>query len=125
MVAVPNFAPGIDNTVTGYDEVREASDPDSYNNDVEFYRDIYPLLRRVSLNAWVTWNAFTGHGHGPEAPANFLNPDRLKQLADPCSGAQRDVFNRLRNPNAPQYGGSKYMPILWNHTHGMRPSGEG
>ena len=61
LVAPPDFAPPIENVVTLYDVVYDqtarVADPSLAVTDtskVSFTKDIYPLLRRVSMLRWVS-----------------------------------------------------------------------
>ena len=61
LVAPPDFAPPIENVVTLYDVVYDQAaalaDPSlavTETSTVSFTKDIYPLLRRVSMLRWVS-----------------------------------------------------------------------
>src|SRR5262249_5844084 len=82
IVAPPKYAPGIDPLVTLYDVIREvaigaewiADDP-----NVEYYRDIYPILRRAAEHAWVNDDAVRGHGYDKRGDFRVLEPKAAPQ----------------------------------------------
>jgi L-lysine epsilon oxidase-like protein len=113
IVAPPDFAPPIENVVTLYDAVYNVMagfDPGLDVSDatpVSFTRDIYPILRRVSLMHWVSKVAARRHGVGGDQ--HFLS--RLTELASNKSDdseAREEVFGALRKPA----GGGGNMPKL-------------
>lgn len=114
IVAPPDFAPPIENVITLYDVLCDmtatVADPSLAVTDatkVSFTRDIYPLLRRVSLLHWVS--AVAARGHSPSSRGDFLS--RIQKLASnkPEDAAGRTaIFRRLRNPA----GGGGNMPKL-------------
>jgi len=66
IVAPPKYAPGVYPVVTLYDVIREVHVdagwiPDDPN--VEYYRDIYPILLRAAEHAWVNDEGRRGHGY--------------------------------------------------------------
>lgn len=114
IVAPPDFAPEIESVVTLYDVVYNmmsksvdlslAVTPDTA---VSFFRDIYPILRRVSRLHWVSTVANTGHG--PGNPMHFLS--RIPELANNGAGSaslRRAIFKKLRSPS----GAGGNMPKL-------------
>ena len=61
LVAPPDFAPSLENAVTlydvVYDQTAKVADPSlavTETSRVSFTKDIYPLLRRVSMLHWVS-----------------------------------------------------------------------
>jgi hypothetical protein len=106
VVAPPDFAPAIENVVTLYDVVYDqaaVADPSLAVTDtspVSFTRDIYPLLRRVSMMHWVSRVAAEKtRAHGAQGPHDFVF--HVKQLSSDQSGAsaaRNGVFRALRNP---------------------------
>lgn len=66
-------------------------------SDVEFYRDVYPVLKTVTDYAWVNEPAF--HGHAPGKPGDFLRENSLPFYSNP-DGANNvyrtAVFNFIR-----------------------------
>lgn len=103
LVTPPNYAPGIDNIVTLYDVVHQASVDAGFlkaQKEIEFNRDILPILTNITDLAWVNRNAH--RGHGPGQFAHFLSERNLKQLSDPSESsktARMAVFQRLRVPH--------------------------
>jgi hypothetical protein len=88
--------------VSLYELIRDvtvgAPSPDS----MEFYRDVYPILRRPSGYIWVNNEAH--RGHGSTSAGDFLTDSKLELLADPKSseGAalRKAIFSRIRVPAA-------------------------
>lgn len=72
----------------------------STNIPVNFYRDIYPILKTVTDYAWTNERAF--HGHRPGTSGDFLNPDYLPVLASPDYSSEQFarafVFSFIRPP---------------------------
>src|SRR5262249_56674250 len=102
LVTPPKFAPGLENIVSLYELVRDVSVGGPSPTAVEFYRDVYPILRRPSGYTWVNNEAH--RGHGPTSSGDFLTDSTLKLLADPKSaeGAalRTAIFSRMRVPAA-------------------------
>ncbi|WP_353412067.1 LodA/GoxA family CTQ-dependent oxidase [Arenicella sp. 4NH20-0111] len=66
--------------------------------DVNFYRDIYPILKTVTDYAWTNERAF--HGHRPGTFGDFLQPTYLATLASPKSAPQSPTATPS-SPNTP------------------------
>ena len=76
------------------------------NEPVNFYRDVYPILKLVTDYAWTNQLAF--NGHAPGSNGNFLREPYLGLLADPlgtagkgpvtAQAAREFVFNFIRPP---------------------------
>lgn len=110
VVTPPNFAPGLYGVVTMYDVLvdlvrREWPDwakrhlPDP--TQVEFYRDIFPILERLVALQAVNYGIFLAVGYG--SPGNFTESGFLSQLANPASDAnmRTGVLRLFRSPDAP------------------------
>ncbi|MPY23769.1 LodA/GoxA family CTQ-dependent oxidase [Shewanella sp. YLB-07] len=85
MVAVtpPNFAPGIQGAVTLLDVVEDLFEQHRLIapiTEVDFYRDIYPILKSLVDNQAV--NAGFYFSFGENAPANFTSADLLAKLSN-------------------------------------------
>lgn len=65
---------------------------------VDFYRDIYPILKTVTDYAWTNERAF--HGHRPGTYGDFLQPTYLATLANPNSVPQTPDAT-ASSPNRP------------------------
>jgi len=66
-------------------------------SSIEFYRDIYPILRTVTDYAWVNDPAFTGHK--PGSSGDFLRGNSLLGYANPNFANniwRRTVFQAIR-----------------------------
>ena len=107
LVAPPDFAPHLENVVTLYDVVygraARLADPSlavTATSRVSFTRDIYPLLRRVSMLRWVSGVAADKRlAHGENGPNDFVGQVALlsKNTMD-ASQPRHRIFNALRNP---------------------------
>jgi hypothetical protein len=132
IVAPPKFAPGIHSIVTLYDLIREvirdrnqtAVDENwgwPQDDDVVYFRDIYPILLRAADTAWVNNEARRGHGYhklgdfrkdksgeklkidaGLLASARLASPDPEQEDQRRIARVARaQVFARIRNPMLP------------------------
>lgn len=103
LVAPPNFAPEVNNIISLYDVVQSVAVKEGWRkeeNNVEFYRDIYPILTSVSNLSWVNKNAH--RGHGPGRPADFISDDNIAVLSDnskKAESARQAIFSRIRKPH--------------------------
>lgn len=119
MVAVtpPDFGPGLYGVVTMNDVVqdlfiREMGYPDPAAGGVEFWRDIYPMLQRMTDTQWVNQGFFVLFGKN--SPSDFNDPELLRQLSDPSDKAgkiRERVFHWFRNPNSDEYAPAKVPPF--------------
>jgi hypothetical protein len=83
-----------------------------------FAKDIYPILRCVSLLPWVSVRA--ARGHNTMRPGYYLAAERMGLLSDNNASVDSDpykarngVFSRIRNPNlktVERKNVQKYMP---------------
>jgi hypothetical protein len=103
VVAPPDFAPGVQAIVTGYDllfEVATRIDPGLLPKQTRFSQHIYPLLSRFVTHQWVNAGFLLDFGWG--AKADFTRPDMIQSLNDrgPASEPLRSaVFAQFRPPN--------------------------
>ena len=113
LVAPPDFAPHLENVVTLYDVVYDRAarlaDPSlavTATSRVSFTRDIYPLLRRVSMLRWVSGVAADKQlAHGENGPNDFVAQvaSLSRNTMDASAMQQRSrIFNALRNPKTGQ-----------------------
>ena len=101
--APPKFAPGIIPVTSLYDLLLEVAVKAGWikpPSPPSFGRDIYPILKRLSMMQWVdsAQELLTGQS----SDLDFLNPKLIKELADPGRRAKHRrefIFNRLRNPD--------------------------
>jgi hypothetical protein len=124
IVAPPHYSPHTENIVTLYDVIEEnvlahklawpesELGPKPDPNVVSFTRDIYPILKRLSMYQWVSKRAHRGHAGGK--PGGFLTPEILKRLANPdlakaAGSIHKEIFSRVRTPilHAPFLGVTK------------------
>jgi hypothetical protein len=154
IVAPPKYAPGVYPIVTLYDLIREVIRERNAHagkaakwqwhdipHDVEYYRDIHPILSRAADTAWVNNQARRGHGYhkqgdfrrpdrkeAPKTKADLLTsellglPDATQDEDEPSRReARARVFARIRNPalaqnpktaRAKQQATSTFMPPL-------------
>ena len=104
VVASPAYAPGIDNVMTWYDQALDIRirffDPNAAVERPSFTRDIYPVLKRTGAMQWVSASVRIAHGTG--AFQDFLEPGKLRRLADNSDTTRPDreaVFRALAEPN--------------------------
>lgn len=119
MVAVtpPNFGPGLFGVVTMNDVVqdlfiREMKYPDPAAKGVNFWRDIYPILERMTNTQWVNSGFFMLFGKN--SPSDFTDPKLVKVLSDPSKKAKKErdrVFNWFRNPESDDFAPTKVPPF--------------
>lgn len=86
----PNYAPGVQSMVTGYDLLREvgaALDPSLLPTRPAFHRDILPILRRLTRSQWV--NAGYARDYGAGTPNDMDDPALVARLADPGHSSRR------------------------------------
>ena len=107
LVAPPDFAPPIENVVTLYDVVYDRTaklaDPSlavTETSKVSFTKDIYPLLRRVSMLRWVSGVAAEkSMAHGEGGPNDFVaHVKLLSSNKKEALQARTRIFRALRNP---------------------------
>ena len=102
MVAVtpPNFAPGIEGTVTLLDVVENLFEQKKLIEpitDVHFYRDIYPIFSSLVANQAVNEGFYFLFGEN--APAQFTRKDIRDKLADSSNESKhfrQSVFRQFR-----------------------------
>ena len=108
MIAVtpPNFGQGLYGVVTMNDVVenlfiREMNYPDKCADGVEFWRDIYPMLERMTNTQWVNVGFYMLFGHN--SPSDFTNQEIIDKLKDPSDASKYDrerVFKWFRDPES-------------------------
>jgi len=85
------------------------------NISVNFYRDIYPILKTVTDYAWTNELAF--HGHGPGKKGDFLSATHITGLENPSIPGEGIiytrpfVFNFIRPPVQDIYLGDSVITI--------------
>ncbi|MCK1307641.1 LodA/GoxA family CTQ-dependent oxidase [Bradyrhizobium sp. 45] len=111
IVAPPDFAPETVNLVTAYDIIDETSDhykiprphelPPRDMEHVEFWRDVYPIIRRLDGYSWVSDIGLRGHGY---SKPGAMTGDRLAKLANPDdeegASVRRTIGQIVRRPFA-------------------------
>ena len=108
IVGPPNYAPGVQAIVTGYDlifEVATKMAPSLRPRRPSFSRHIFPLLERFVRYQWV--NAGFAREFGWGLLSTFTASTVLSQLSDPgleSRSIREAVFERFRSPlsNHPQ-----------------------
>lgn len=121
LVAPPDFAPAIENVVTlydvVYDQTAKVADPSLAATDtspVSFTKDIYPLLRRVSMLHWVSGVADSPRGHAAGGVNDFASKVRLLSSNGADAAPERGrIAGALRNPKT----GIGKMPKLPERTN--------
>lgn len=104
MVAVtpPNFGPGIRGVVTMYDVVQNLFYQEKVLKkleQVEFWRDIYPIFKRLVDNQGVNEGFYFQFGEN--SPGNFTKPAFLAHLSNPTkefAPLRKYVFELFRDP---------------------------
>ncbi len=119
MVAVtpPNFGQGLYGVVTMNDVVenlfiQQMGYPDRSKTGVEFWRDIYPILERMTNTQWVNVGFFMLFGKN--SPSDFTNPKVVDLLKDPSDSSKyhrERVFKWFRNPESTEYTPEKVPPF--------------
>lgn len=119
MVAVtpPNFGQGLYGVVTMNDVVQnlfiqEMNYPNPSAEGVEFWRDIYPILERMTNTQWVNegFNMLFGHN----SPSDFTNPAIIEVLKDPSQASEehrKRVFEWFRDPLSTENTPAKVPPF--------------
>lgn len=90
IVCPPKYAPGIYSIVTLHDVMRQAAIDNGWIKEdpsILFFRDIYPVLFRVTETAWVNHEAQRGHGF--DKRGHFRPDPNVDRNA---------IFRRLRKP---------------------------
>ena len=119
MIAVtpPNFGQGLYGVVTMNDVVQnlfitEMEYPNPSANGVEFYRDIYPILERMTQTQWVNQGFYMLFGKN--SPSDFTNPKIREVLENPddtSKKARERVFEWFRDPESTEYTPTKVPPF--------------
>jgi hypothetical protein len=119
MIAVtpPNFGQGLYGVVTMNDVVQnlfidEMKYPNPSENKVEFWRDVYPILERMTNTQWVNQGFYMLFGKN--SPSDFTNPVIINALKDPSEAskaARERVFEWFRNPESTAYAPTKVPPF--------------
>ena len=117
MVAVtpPNFGQGLYGVVTMNDVVQnlfigKMGYPNPSEKGVEFWRDIYPILERMTNTQWVNEGFYMLFGKN--SPSDFTNPKIISLLKNPddsSKSARARVFEWFRKPETPKYT-PRYTP---------------
>ena len=105
LVGPPNYAPGIQGIVTGYDllfDVAARKDPSLLPGRPSFFEHIYPILRRLTATQWV--NAGFARDYGFGTGNDFESPELVKRLNDHSEGAsalRHSIFAVFRGATYP------------------------
>jgi len=106
VVGPPDYAPGVQGIVTGYDlllDVATQMDPSRLPPRPTFSQHVYPLLRRFTLTQWV--NAGFARDYGSGTPADFTQPALIARLNDPSATEaplRAAILGWFRNPSYPE-----------------------
>lgn len=110
----PNYAPGLFPPVTMYDVVYDLHLRQGWlmaPAQVNFYRDVLPLLQRLSSTQWVNEGFFMLFG--AQSPSDFTDPKLIAKLGDisPSAAAGRQrVFEWFRDPASSKYEPTRIPP---------------
>lgn len=105
VVAPPDYAPDVLPIVDLHQVVAEASGAEA-SRSVDYYADIYPILRNVTELAWVSESARRGHGRGAPAAFDLSSSMLCRQHHDDSKDAKaaqrlrRKLFSLIRKPLA-------------------------
>ncbi|MCA0352126.1 MAG: LodA/GoxA family CTQ-dependent oxidase [Chloroflexi bacterium] len=116
IVAPPDYAPGTNSIMTGYDllfEVAMQLDSTLAPAKPRFSSEIYPLLSRFSQLQWV--NAGFARSFGWGSPSDFNNPELIARLGDPSAASEplrQAVLAQMRNPSNP-YIDPEGLPLFY------------
>jgi hypothetical protein len=103
LVGPPDYAPGVQGIVTGYDllfDVAAQHDPRILPARPSFSAHIYPLLQRFTQHQWV--NAGFARDFGFGTPSDFTSPAFVARLGDPSDAARSlrtTIFGWFRDPS--------------------------
>ncbi|KIJ40737.1 hypothetical protein M422DRAFT_32162 [Sphaerobolus stellatus SS14] len=101
----PKFANGIYAPTTLFDVMEDIYEQvkrtkSGYDiGEVEWYRDVWPLLQRPALLSWV--NGQADGGHGPNGPGNFFDPKwqaALSIKSEDNDAIRKGILGRMRLP---------------------------
>ncbi|KAF9002771.1 hypothetical protein BDQ17DRAFT_1242961 [Cyathus striatus] len=101
----PKFANGIYAPTSLYDVIEDVYEAQKRSQngydvgDLEWYKDIWSLLKRPALLSWV--NGQANGGHGPNGPGNFFDKDWQASLSDYSAAnlaIRKGVLGRMRLP---------------------------
>jgi hypothetical protein len=116
MTTPPNYAPGIQAYVTGYELLfQTAIDAGQLSapKKPSFFADVWPILNKMPLNQWVNKGVAIVDGWG--SPMDFSNPQLMKKLANNANkqlDLRTAIFERFRNPNY-EVIQAEYLPPLY------------
>jgi hypothetical protein len=102
VVTPPNFAPGVRGVVTMYDVVTDLfirNEIITPSGGTQFYRDVYPIFKRLVDNQGVNSGFYMMFGDN--APANFTEPELLARLASQTTKnapLRQSLFKQFRLP---------------------------
>ncbi|KAG8792531.1 hypothetical protein FRC12_005847 [Ceratobasidium sp. 428] len=124
ITAPPRFASGTHCPTTLYDLIENiyAQQPGGNGNDGEvvYYRDIYPLFKRIYLLSWTNKHAKKAAGHGADNMDYWDSPD----FSDPAASEnpRKTLFGKIRlyvdeasetnRQERDQQAKAKFMPRL-------------
>jgi len=103
ITAPPNFAVGVQAFSTGYDlllNVAARIQPSLKKPKPAFYKDIYPILKHLTINQWV--NAGVAREFGWGSAYDFDNKALIERAADSFKANRlfrQVIFESFRNPD--------------------------
>jgi L-Lysine epsilon oxidase N-terminal/L-lysine epsilon oxidase C-terminal domain len=126
VVAPPDYAPGIQAAVTGYDLLLQAAIdkwPKCAPKRPVFSRHIYPLLSRLSAYQWANRGFYETFGWG--SPLDFSDHALARRLASRSAASRplrEAVFHRFRNPKASLVEADAW-PAVYGDAMALNPTG--
>lgn len=123
LTAPPDYAPGVQAFVTGYDLLAQVSEDMGHRvfpAKPSFWEHIFPLLERMPLNGWVNNGIFIEHGWG--SPGDLSNPamiERLKSAAPAFFALRQAIFRQFRNPDYVVMQAEYFPPVYGDGLQGF------
>ncbi|MEM1319946.1 MAG: LodA/GoxA family CTQ-dependent oxidase [Bacteroidota bacterium] len=115
LTAPPNYAVGVQAFSTGYDllvDVASRMHPGIKKETPEFYADIFPVLKYLSINQWVNVGVSREFGWG--SAYNFEDEELLVRLLDKSPQNRpfrQTIFESFRNPNYKEMEPQSWPPL--------------
>jgi len=126
LTAPPDYSPGIQAFVTGYDLLAQTAIDmgQSVLPEIpEFWEHIYPMLERMPLNGWVNAGIFKQNGWG--SPGDLSTPEMVAKLSDTSNQhfeLRQAIFRQFRNPDYLTMQAELFPPVYGDGLQGFKSS---
>jgi len=126
LTAPPDYSPGIQAFVTGYDLLAQTASEMGQSvlpETPEFWENIYPMLQRMPLNGWVNAGIFKQYGWG--SPGNLSTPEMVAKLSDASDQyfeLRQAIFRQFRNPDYATMQAELFPPIYGDGLQSFKSS---